>query len=216
MSLLAEFEVASPDLALGPTLEAIPSLEIELERQYALEPEQPILFCWIRSPSETDVDGALERDRTIATFDRLERTGERDLYRLKRSHTDQTNVIESYQRWVSLGGELLAGQTGDGYWEFEMRFPDRDSFTEYHEFLESHGVEFNLQRISDGERARESGKTLTRSQREALTLANEYGFFAVPREATLSDVAGAFDISEQAVSERIRRGQARLIEEYLV
>ncbi|GAB7020559.1 helix-turn-helix domain-containing protein [Halostagnicola bangensis] len=216
MSLLAEFEVSSPDLTLGPTLESVPSLDVELERQYALEPDQPILFCWIRFSDETDVDRMLERDRTIAQFSQLERTGGRDLYRLKRSRAEQTKVIESYRRWVSLGAELLTGQTMDGRWELEMRFPDRDSFTEYHEFLERHGVEFDLQRISDGGRARKSDKTLTRSQREALTLANEYGFFAVPREATLSDVAGSLDISEQAVSERIRRGQARLIEEYLV
>ncbi|SFS80561.1 helix-turn-helix domain-containing protein [Halostagnicola kamekurae] len=213
MSLLAEFEVASPDFVLGPTLEAAPALDIELERQYALVPEQPILFCWIRSPDETNVDRALERDRTVARFDRLERSGGRDLYRLERSDRSRTEVIESYRRWVALGGELLTSRAVDGRWTFEMRFPDRGSFTEYHRFLERQGVEFDLLRIADGEQTGES--VLTQSQREALTLANEYGFFSVPREATLSDIAGALGISDQAVSERIRRGQARLIEAYL-
>lgn len=216
MSLLAEFEVASPDFVLGPTLEAVPALDIELERQYALDPDQPILFCWIRSPSETNVDRILERDRTVSRFDLLERSAGRDLYRLERSGRNRTEVVGSYRRWVSLGGELLTGRAVDGRWAFEMRFPDRDSFTEYHGFLEDHGVEFDLQRISDGEEAGETKTVLTQSQREALTLANEYGFFSVPREATLSDIAGALDISDQAVSERIRRGQARLIEAYLV
>ncbi|KDE60499.1 bacterio-opsin activator [Halostagnicola sp. A56] len=216
MSLLAEFEVASPDFVLGPTLEAVPAIEIELERQYALVPDQPILFCWIRSPGETNVDRTLEQDRTVARFDRLERSGGRDLYRLERSDRSRTAVVESYRRWVSLGGELLTGRAVDGRWTFEMRFPDRDSFTEYHRFLEREGVEFDLLRIADGEQTEESKSVLTQSQREALTLANEYGFFSVPRESTLSDVAGALGISDQAVSERIRRGQARLIDAYLV
>jgi len=52
---------------------------------------------------------------------------------------------------------------------------------------------------------------LTDIQRETLTAALEAGYFAVPRTATLQDLADEFGVSDTAISQRIRRGVARLL-----
>lgn len=213
MGLRAEFEAASPALVLGPTLAAMPSLEVRIERQYALDPAQPIAFCWAHCSDLERLERTLATDETVDEFERLERTSERTLFRIRRS---DSGVVPAYRRWVAAGGELLSCRGTDGRWDVTMRFPDRESFAHYHEFLEGHGVEFELNRLETGVEADRATETLTDSQREALALAFEYGFFEVPRESELSEVADTFGISTQAVSERLRRGQARLIEAYVI
>ncbi|NGM67482.1 bacterio-opsin activator [Natronolimnobius sp. AArcel1] len=216
MCLRAEFDVTSPDLVLGPTLQAMPSVELTIERQYALDPAQPITFCWVRCPDRTHLEQLLTTDRTITSFQQLEQTPDQTLYRVR--HSDDES-LSAYREWVSVGGQLLEGHGSDGRWSMTMRFPDQEAFAQYHAYLEDHGVEFDLHRLATGaevEPPQAATETLTESQREALILAFEYGFFSVPRETELSAVADAFNISEQAVSERLRRGQARLIEEYVL
>ncbi|RQH01386.1 helix-turn-helix domain-containing protein [Natrarchaeobius oligotrophus] len=212
MSLLAEFEARSPEFVLGPTFEAVPSLVVEIERLYALDPDRPIAFCWTTCRDRDRLEEALEADGTIDQFERIAERTDRTLYRLRRS---DSGVIQAYRQWVAAGGELLDCRGCDANWEVEMRFPDRESFVSYHAFLEDERVEFELHRLASGADAqwRDAGGTVTDSQREALEIAYERGFFDVPRETTLAAIADVLEISPQAVSERLRRGQARLIEE---
>lgn len=215
MSLLAEFEATSAGLLLGPTLEALPSLTVDLERQYALDPDRPIVFCWARYPDRQRLEQVLSDDETVDDFDRVTTANDWTLYRIQRS---DSGVVQAYRRWVAVGGELLAGRGSDGRWEVEMRFPDHEAFSAYHDYLESEDVGFELYRLApeDGTDTDRSLGPVTRSQREALVLAHEHGFFEVPRETSLETIADALEISTQAVSERLRRGQARLIEEHVL
>ncbi|WP_435347345.1 helix-turn-helix domain-containing protein [Haloarchaeobius sp. HRN-SO-5] len=50
----------------------------------------------------------------------------------------------------------------------------------------------------------------TPAQEEALRVANEMGYFEVPREADAGDVAAELGIGKSAFLERLRRGQAAL------
>ncbi|QCC59685.1 helix-turn-helix domain-containing protein [Natrinema thermotolerans] len=215
MSLHVAFEASSPSLVLAPTFDALPSLEVALERQYALDPDRPIAFCWLRCRDRDRLERALAADPTVARFDRIAGGDGRDLYRLQRS---ETNVVGAYRQWVAAGGELLECRGADGRWNVEMRFPDRASFGRYHDFLVDEGVSVELRRLAETDaRSRRAGDpTLTDRQREALSLAHERGFFEVPRETDLAEIASQLEISNQAVSERLRRGQARLVESHVV
>ena len=213
MSLRVAFEAASSDLVLGPTLEAMPGVTVDLERQYAIDPERPVAFCRVYTDTLERFERAVNRDDTIASFERIDRTDETGLYRLCRSDGD---VVQAYREWVAAGGELLECRGANGSWTVEMRFPDRSSFGRYHDFLETEGVSLEVRRLAagNGSPSDDGGAKLTKSQREALRLAAELGFFDVPRETGLEEIADRLDISTQAVSERLRRGQARLVEEY--
>lgn len=213
MGLLAEYEVGSSELALGPTMEALPGAEIQVDSVYALDPDRPIGFYWIEADDREELEAALERDRTVESFERVETVEEATLYRLV---ANETTVVATYREWVSLGGQLLRCHGSDERWDVAMRFPDRERFGEYHELLADEDVEFELHRLSDGATPdREIADPLTGRQREALEIAYEAGFFDVPRRATLSELAAELEISDQAVSERLRRGQTRLLEEFL-
>jgi predicted DNA binding protein len=57
---------------------------------------------------------------------------------------------------------------------------------------------------------------LSNEQREALVLALQRGYYDTPSEVTLSDIADDLGISQQALSNRIRRGTKQVFEKILL
>ncbi|GAB3018012.1 helix-turn-helix domain-containing protein [Natronobiforma cellulositropha] len=212
MSLVADFELTSSNLLLGPTLEECPTLEVTLERQFALDPDRPISFCWMAGVQPPVLEEVFERDGTVATSERLETADERTLYALTECGEES---VGTYRRWVALGSELLEACVSAGGWECRMRFPGRDALAAYHEYLTVQGVGFDLHRLATGGDSVD-GAILTPYQRNALRTAYERGFFDVPRGSTLEEIAAELGISDQALSERLRRGQSRLVERHVL
>jgi hypothetical protein len=56
-----------------------------------------------------------------------------------------------------------------------------------------------------------AGRGLTAAQREAIRAAADRGYFKVPREVSLKELAEQLGVSEQAVSQRLRRGLGNLV-----
>ncbi|MGQ3330541.1 helix-turn-helix domain-containing protein [Halorubrum sp. FL23] len=52
---------------------------------------------------------------------------------------------------------------------------------------------------------------MTAVQRRTLLRAVEAGYYADPREATLTDLAAEFDVSKSAVSQRLRSAETTLV-----
>lgn len=77
----------------------------------------------------------------------------------------------------------------------------------------SDDVEVSVQRVRDGAAtAAAGGVGLTQRQRAALSAAREVGYFAVPREGTIEDVAERLDCATGTASEHLRKAQAALVE----
>lgn len=58
--------------------------------------------------------------------------------------------------------------------------------------------------------------TLSPQQRDALLTAYRQGYFEVPRRTTLSELADTVEISDSALSQRLRRGTGALVEQTLL
>lgn len=97
-------------------------------------------------------------------------------------------------------------------WLFRVRAPDRDSL---HELTERCGGERDIVRvgrvyepISGPERVE---SVLTPQQETALRAARDVGYFRVPREVSLEELSEELDVSDSAVSQRLRRGTDALL-----
>jgi predicted DNA binding protein len=71
-------------------------------------------------------------------------------------------------------------------------------------------VNFELAHLTEYRRG--DASVLTDAQREALLTALEMGYYEVPRAVDLDDVGDRLGITSTAASERLRRGERRLIE----
>jgi hypothetical protein len=97
-------------------------------------------------------------------------------------------------------------------WQFRILVPDHGTLTTFHRRCLDAGIPLSLRRVyhrTDVDDRFDWG--ITPAQREAITLAYSRGYFSVPRETTLSELAAELGISHQAASGRLRRGLESLV-----
>lgn len=210
MSVIAECSLDPGRLSLAAALSAVPTVEIDLEREYGTRSSSPIVFCWARDDDLDAFESAVADDGSVTDVDRLNDTGDRRLYRARLTGTAP---VVTYEAWVDLGAARLEMRYVDGRWYTRMRFPDRDSLGTFRRFCVDNDLDFRLHKLYNGDTSGTHETRITTRQREALRLAYEEGFFAVPRETTVGEIATRLGISDQAVSERLRRGCGRLVAE---
>jgi predicted DNA binding protein len=210
MSVISEFRLASEDIALMRALETVPQMILDVEQTIAEDPDQPILFVWAHGDNFEEFERALSADDSIAECEVVETLREERLYRIQISSAADVGF---YHLDIEVGASRLdVSATHEGV-ELRMRFPDQQSLQEYFDRCRAQGIAVSLHRLYHDQTGTENDNqySLSEKQRETLELAHGEGFFEVPRRTSLAAIAEELGISEQAVSERIRRAMATLI-----
>ncbi len=91
-------------------------------------------------------------------------------------------------------------------------FANRDAFNKFSTFWQR-TASFRLNRLTRDNEPESPGNGLTDRQQEALRTAYELGYFSIPRQTSLEEIAARLNISASSVSERLRRAQTQLIQE---
>ncbi|WP_435345223.1 helix-turn-helix domain-containing protein [Haloarchaeobius sp. HRN-SO-5] len=212
MGVLAEFSIEADDFALGSLIGG--ECDVELRMEPVVPTSGDVMpYVWVSGDVEGFED-AMARQDFVESVAPIERDGDRRLYQLRWDPmADELLTI-----FVETGGALLDARATDR-WYFTVRFPDDRGVTRFHERSQEASYHLELHRLgrsSDRSSKSTDAHGLTPAQREALVRAVESGYFAIPRQATLDDVAEAFDISNQAASERIRRATETVLRQALV
>jgi len=98
-----------------------------------------------------------------------------------------------------------------GWYEFDLT-GTRAEFETLRDTLEAAPLPFELESIVH---TTESGALLTDRQRELLESAVREGYFEVPRECTLAELAASIGVDKSTASTVLRRGEATLLKWYL-
>lgn len=208
---VVEFQIDTP--FLREALTATPEMTVIHEQQYRSTEGIKFLF-WTEGGDFAAFEDGLSTDPTVANFIQLAESRTRRLYRVTFTEVGESTV--TFPLWSELDISLLDATENHERVEIRMLMPDRDALQQYREICEDRNIQFRLKAIyeeSDGTNKAEA--KLTSRQRETLTSARELGYFEIPREASLSDVADHCGVSPQATSERIRRGTSTLIDALL-
>ena len=206
--LITEFSLDTP--ILRTALRAAPGTRISLETENVL-PEQPIrVVVWAEGEDLAAFETGLADDPTIAEHAVLTETARRRLYALRLSERGEEASV--YGTVIEVDGVTLDVEgTHDG-WTHRVSFPDREAFATFRERCAEVDVDVDVHRIYDEtDGAYRRTDDLTDPQRTTLIVAAETGYFEIPRASTLADVADRLGISQQAASERLRRGMGTLV-----
>lgn len=101
-------------------------------------------------------------------------------------------------------------------WNLRVLFPDRSGVSAANNYVQEHDVSFDLKCLYDVDAIRRVRYNLTSDQHEALVEDLQHGYYDIPRETQLEDLADELDISHQALSERFRRATRLLIKNILL
>lgn len=212
MTVLATIEVPSAAFDLGQIF-AGTDARIELAEFVPVE-GRPVPLCWVDTDATDDRDRferGVENDGRIAAFDRIDEAADRTLYRL-----EWTEAIDGFLDALAEGDLIVEhgfARTGTDTWTIRLRALDHEALTRFQHRCNEHGVEFDVRRLTHDPAENEDPYGLTDKQREALTLAFDAGYFAVPREISLSELADRLDISRQAYTRRLNRALGNYLSE---
>lgn len=206
MTLIADFYLETP--ILRAALAAVPEMEVSIEQQTARESKPFALAFWASDGDFEAFDAALADDPTVADAAVLAELDDQRLYRVEL--TEEAEERMTYHSWADLDAVFVSAErVGDG-WRVRIRFPDRERLKEYADYCERHGLTFDLRQLYDARGRTDDALGLTDRQRETIRTATRMGYFEVPRQVELEDLAGVLGVSRQAVSERLRRATGAL------
>lgn len=205
MSVIIEISVPAEDFAMGRSLQAIDSPQFELERMIPTT-DRIVPFFWAHDTDPTQLETHLEADENVISVHMLDELDDKTLFRVEWV----PGIDGIVQSIIEHEAMILKAIGTNDYWEFQLRFADPTDISAFQTSLNEKGTSFDLNRRYNPIDPKTDVSELTPAQRETLVLALEHGYFAIPRETNLTEIADKLDISDQAVSERMRRGTAKL------
>jgi predicted DNA binding protein len=211
MAVIAEFQVPVEDFLLSAALRAAPEMHVEVRRVVADGAEEVTPYFWAWGGDFDAFEAALADDETVRDVSTMEASEETErVYRARWEYgAHGEGVVYAVSR---VGATILHATAAGGAWELRILFPDDDALSSFHEFCNDHGLSLDVAQLFHPHDPADLGEyDLTPEQREVLVTAYEMGYFSVPREATLRDVADELGISENAASARLRRGHDNLL-----
>lgn len=200
--VVAQVTVPPEDFRLGHALAACETIRVELEQVVPLGSDRPP-FAWISGSSTERAERAVAADADVRRLQVVDRDGARLLARLTWIEEELPFLAALFE-----GGATCTKCVGrDGSWHFTLRFPTHESFSSFLKRCSKGGMDITLNSVRPHWKAEGThGGDLTPSQYEILSQALDEGYFSIPREITLAELAAELDISDTAASQRIRRG----------
>jgi len=98
-----------------------------------------------------------------------------------------------------------------GWYSFDLT-GTRDELDELQAVLEASPLAYELESLVT---RTDTDSLLTDRQREVLEAAVREGYFSVPRDCTLAELADSLGVDKSTVSTTLRRGEARLVKWFL-
>lgn len=210
MTLIAEFTVPCTEFVMAETLRAAPNMRVEIERLATHSREWVMPFFWATGGEFESFDEAAVDDPTVQSIRTIQTIDDARLYNVHWSE----DILDLIDTVVDKNGTMLEASGNDEKWYVKLRFLDREQLSVFRDHFE--GEEgFDLHRLSEPTEPRQEEYNLTSKQREALLMALETGYFDVPRETSITELAEMLGVSSNSVSQRLRRGHASLIENTL-
>lgn len=213
MVVLLEFTIDAENFALGDILQQADGIEsVELERVVPLG-GQAIPYLWVTGDDFEQFERDVVAHPLVESIHGLERVDGRALYRVEWTDESIHHLLDGLKATEA----TLLESRGGREWFFCVRFPSHRLLGAFYNYCIEHDIAVHVDRVASLSERPDDGSTLDLSseQQEALLLAIDRGYFDTPRRVTLDELAAEFDISQQAMSDRIRRGVKEVLTDVL-
>ena len=212
MSVIVELQVAASAFELGRIIEIDPGTRVEMEAMVPAGNRAVPLF-WVYDGDTETFEEQVRDHPGVHNVTRIDLFEDRALYAIDW----QTGIDHLFGAVTDAEGSIMDATGHTEEWLFEIRFPDHDSLSAFKDALDDANISFEVIRVYNPTKP-DAGPWygLTPTQREALVLATESGYYDIPRTCTTVELAEQLGISDQAVTERLRRAIINLVSHTLL
>jgi predicted DNA binding protein len=166
-----------------------------------------IPYFWVRGADVEDIEAEFDAHAGVTTIKLIDSVEDEYLMRAEWDR-EYVGILSALAKTNLV---VLTGVGTDDGWEFEVRGERREDISEFRDYCQANDIPIDITAVHALLPVQSEGYELTDTQREALVLAYERGYFNSPREASLEDIAEELGITQQSLSSRLRRGHRRLI-----
>ncbi|MFC4544570.1 helix-turn-helix domain-containing protein [Halosolutus amylolyticus] len=206
MGFIAEVNLVHDELPLGPTIERCPGVTFRYEYGTTVDGRR-LHFVSAFSDEYETIENAIAADPTVADRTRVATFENRTIYRV----TVETDLEIVPHQCAAHGVFVFSVTSGQKGWITRVHLPDRDALTAFQACCRDQGISFRMTQLYDSSVSDDRTYFLTERQRDILTMAYYAGYYEIPREITQDDLADRLEISDSAVSQRLRRAVSELI-----
>jgi hypothetical protein len=204
MTVVAEFSLPLESVLLGRVLDGAESTRLDVDRVAPVG--DSVAYVWVDGPDRDAVVGHLRETDAVSAVTPLDELPDRTLVRFE-WHVEDDPVFDAV---AAVDGVVLDATAERDGWSVRIRFPHKTDVQTFYERLLDEDVPvqvaFPTETSSDG-----GSEGLSPTQRETILVALRSGYFEVPRRVSLAELADELGVSDQAVSERLRRGLETLL-----
>jgi predicted DNA binding protein len=210
MAVIADITIPSEEFELGRVFEQHPDITIDIERIVPLGDAVIPLFWVTNGNPEVIQSTLLDSPHTEIVRD-LTDAGERVLFEV-RWDLDIDGII---QPLIDTSARVLEATGNTEEWEFRIRFSTQEDLNEFNQTATNKGIPVTLRHLYNPTPPEEQS-SLSDEQRKAITEAYRRGYFNIPRDVTAAGLAEEFEVSDSALSERLRRGLSTVVRENMI
>ncbi|MFC5971422.1 helix-turn-helix domain-containing protein [Halomarina salina] len=207
MTIIAEFTLGADEFILGQVLSRDPNTHVEIERVVPAS-RRVMPYIWVHGGDLEEFEETIRASEHVKELAALDYVDESALYRV-----EWEEEVESLIHGMAQTDASILEARGNEEWYFRIRFDSHTGLTAFHNYCVDHDIRYRLEKVYSLVEGEAEGHLfdLTPPQREAILLALEEGYFEIPRQVTLAELATELDISEQALSERVRRANNKVL-----
>jgi predicted DNA binding protein len=217
MSVIVECSAPARSFEVGRVLQEVEYTRAELEGMVAVgsgattnrEPISP--FLWVADANTAALATRLRHAEGIRSEQLLDEFDDRALFNIEWEPEGGGFIQELLALDVAI---MDAVGTADR-WRFRLRFHTDEALSAFRINRQEQAFSIDVQRVvdlADWETEQPADAMgLTSAQHDALLAGLKGGYFAVPRRTNLVDLSDELGISSQALSERLRRGEMKLL-----
>ncbi|RQG98476.1 helix-turn-helix domain-containing protein [Natrarchaeobius oligotrophus] len=212
MSVIATVAIPAAEFPLGSLLEPDTNATVTVETTVPTS-EDVIPYLWIPDDGADEILERLEAEPSVTSVSVVDAMDDHVLVKI--GWKQQINgVLESVEQSDAI--VTSAAGTHDR-WTFRLRFPSYEDLSTFYTDCLERDVSIELIQLHEAiSPDSELRFGLTAAQRKLIVAAYEAGYFDVPRRTTLVELGERLDVSDSAVSQRLRRGLATLINSTIV
>jgi predicted DNA binding protein len=207
MPVVGEIELPADQFVLGRVLREVGEYHAELT-QFVPMRDQFVPYFWIEHGTPSEIAPTLREHAQVAAVTKYDERAGRTLYEL-----EWTGPLDDFLSLLMEQDVLVAAASGTpAVWEFDLLASDREDIATFQEACRENEVPIEIRSVTQTSPSSGDRIDLTEKQHRILRLANERGYFEVPRQVTTSELAAELDISPQAASKRLRRALGAMTE----